>query len=493
MSADDRDTLAAERDFYRDLVDLGTADDLESFVRRALAQVVTLSGARVALLELRGPNGSEESVTFRHREGREHARSQGVISEVLATGRTVHTASAWLDPRFRERGSVKDNRIEAILCVPIGQSPTVGVIYLQDLAQGGPFREDDQRRVEQFARHLAPYAERLLLRRSAEPSDPTLPLRKQLRADGLVGRSEAMAAALRQALLVAPHDVTTLITGASGTGKTLLARAIHASGPRADGPFVEVNCAALPETLLENELFGAVAGAHSAAHRDTPGKVAAAARGTLFLDEIAELPASAQSTLLQLVQSGQYYRLGSAKLERADVRLIVATNVDLEEAVRDKAFREDLYYRLNVLPIRMPSLEERREDIPELAMSLCRAAAQRHGLAAPAISPAAVASLQTADWPGNVRQLGNVLEAALLRAAGEGVDELQIRHLFPEHAAPEGGGAHTYQEQMQRYRREVVRRALQDADWNVSEAARALDIARSHLNKLIKALGISRG
>lgn len=499
MTTNELEMLRAERDFYRDLLELGTADDLESFVRRALAKVVTLAGARVALIEIRRSSQSEEgAISFRHQVGRaagedDGVRSEGVIADVLATCKPVHTASAWLDPRYSERGSVKDNRIEAILCVPVGMAPPVGVIYLQDREAGGPFNQDDQERVEQFARHVAPYAERLLLRRASQNDDPTRPLRNQLRAESLIGRSRALAAVLQQASLVAPHTVTALITGASGTGKTQLARVIHASGPRAAGPFVEVNCASLPETLIENELFGAVAGAHSAAHRDTKGKVAAASGGTLFLDEIAELPASAQSTLLQLVQSGNYYRLGSSKLERADVRLVVATNVDLQEAVTNKTFREDLYYRLSVLPIRMPALDERPEDIPVLARHLSEKAAVRHGLPIPSLSPAASAALQTTDWPGNVRQLANTIEAAVLRATGEGVDDLQVRHLFPARAgANESRALRTYQEQMQHYRREVVARALHDAEWNVSEAARQLDVARSYLNKLIKALDITR-
>src|SRR6185503_5405365 len=192
-------------------------------------------------------------------------------------------------------------------------------------------------------------------------------LRRTLKASAIIGKSRALAGVLTQAAAAAPLDVTVLLTGPSGTGKTQLARVIHESSPRARGPFVELNCAALPEALLESELFGVLPGAHSTATRKIAGKVAAAEGGTLFLDEIGELKPAAQAKLLKLLESREYYPLGATHPVCADVRVIAATNLDIKAAVQRKDFREDLFYRLQVLPIRLPSLAERREDVALLA------------------------------------------------------------------------------------------------------------------------------
>src|SRR3989475_2940558 len=242
-------------------------------------------------------------------------------------------------------------------------------------------------------------------------------LRECLRLEGVVGRSAALIAVLRQAALLAPLDVTVLLTGESGTGKSQMARIIHDSGPRAGQPFDDVNCASLPETLVESELFGALPGAHATAPRRIEGKLAAAEHGTLLLARLGELAPSAQATLLQLLQSRLYYPLGSSKPFRADVRVMAATNSDIERAVAEHRFREDLFYRLQVMPLRVPSLAERREDIPALAAFFCEAAAQRHRFGRLELSSGAIHAAELAEWPGNVRQLAHAIEAAVIRAS----------------------------------------------------------------------------
>ncbi len=490
-----------ERDLYSRLLSLGAQRELETLLAEALGLVVELTGAKRGYLELRGdPDAEDERWSLANGfsvdeiEQVRSAISQGIIGQALASGETIVTASAVLDPRFRERASVQASGIEAVLCVPIGEDPAAGILYLQGGKDRGAFSKDDQHAAELFARHLAPVADRLLeQRRRREEADPTAPFRRTLRVNDIVGRSAALAAALRQAALVAPLDVSVLLTGETGTGKSQLARAIHDSSPRRAAPYVEVNCAALPDTLVESELFGALPGAHSGAVRRMDGKVAAAEGGTLVLDEIAELSPATQAKLLQLLQSRQYFPLGGSKPVVANVRVIAATNVDLEAAVAARRFREDLFYRLHVLPIRMPSLAERREDVAPLAVRLCANAVERHKLAPLQLSRGAVRALQACEWPGNVRQLEHAVEVAAIRAAGEGASQVERVHCFPESTSGSNPQeAVTLQELTRRFQARVVRETLEAHNWNVVEAARQLDVGRSQLYKLIHAFGLER-
>ena len=207
--------------------------------------------------------------------------------------------------------------------------------------------------------------------------------------------------------------------------------------------FVQLNCGAIPEGLVESELFGAVVGDHSTANKRMLGKVAAAERGTLFLDEIGELQPTAQAKLLQLLQSREYFLLGSDRPERANIRVIAATNSDLQGLMEEGRFREDLYYRLHVLPVRTPSLAERLEDIPELASHFCALASATHGLPRFEFSSKATEALRYAEWPGNIHQLGHCVEAAVVRAAGCGDRRIELRHVFPGRRIPQLPGCDT--------------------------------------------------
>jgi Nif-specific regulatory protein len=271
----------------------------------------------------------------------------------------------------------------------------------------------------------------------------------------------------------------------------MLARVIHNNSPRASGPFVELNCAAIPETLLESELFGAERGAHSTATRKAQGKVAAAEGGTLFLDEIGELTAGAQAKLLQLLATREYHPLGAATPVRADVRIISATNANLQQRVAQRQFREDLYYRMHVVPVEVPGLETRREDIPELVEHFVAEACTRHKLAPLPVSPRALTACREAQWPGHMRQLAHAIEAAVIRAHGERALSLREHHIFPK-APVDTADAPTLAEATRAFQRRHIEQALESHDWNVSETARALDVTRSHLYNLINDLELKR-
>ena len=505
MEAERLEEAQQERDLYRKLLDLGHQTEVEPFLDEALKLVVEIAGAQRGYLEIRDDRGPKQADPWSIAQGCSDvevaeiraAFSGGVIAEAVATGKTIITASALDDPRFRDRGSVRRNKIEAVLCAPIGASASIplGVLYLQGRNERGPFSEKTRMDAERFARDVAPLVDRLLYeRRLRIAADLTLPHRKRLRADGVIGRSEALAKVLRFVILVAPLDISVLITGANGTGKTQIARLIHDSGPRAQHPFVEINCSTLQANLAESELFGAMSGAHSTATKRVDGKVAAAEGGTLFLDEVATLDLSVQAKLLQLLQSMTYYPLGSSKPVEANVRIIAATNTNLKEAIARGEFREDLFYRLEVLPMRMPSLSERVSDVIDLATFFCARTVEKYKLPELKMSAGALLAAEAAEWPGNVRQLGHAVQAAALFANGEGVLQVERHHLFRDaDGAPTSGSKRlTWQEATWHFQKGYLEKTLGEMSWNVSEVARILDLARSHVYNLIKAFGLER-
>ena len=254
---------------------------------------------------------------------------------------------------------------------------------------------------------------------------------------GIVGRSDALRSVMEVARQVAPSEATVLITGESGTGKELMARALHELSDRADGPMIRVNCAAIPETLFESELFGYEKGAFTGAANRKPGRFELADRGTLFLDEVAEMSSASQVKLLRVLQEGEFERVGGTKTVSVDVRLIAATNRNLERDVAERKFREDLYYRLNVIPIHLPSLRERREDIPLLAAHFVRVYADKNRKDLRGITDDALAALSAHRWPGNVRELENTIERAVVLCRD---DRVGLENLPPQ-LQPEGSGA----------------------------------------------------
>jgi DNA-binding NtrC family response regulator len=311
-----------------------------------------------------------------------------------------------------------------------------------------------------------------------------------------VGTSAALESVLKQARAVADTSATVLITGENGTGKEVLARAIHEESTRRDGPFVAVSCAALPEQLIESELFGHVKGAFTDAKTDRAGRFEIADGGTLFLDEIGELSQAVQVKLLRAIEQREIQRLGSNDTVQVNIRLLTATNRDLELEVAEKRFREDLFYRLNVVPLRLPGLRDRREDIPLLATHFAAKAADKHNRPTPELDPALVEALQEYEWPGNVRELENMIERLVVLTKGPllGVESLpeKMLHVRPESDAPASAEDETTLEGATiALRRRMVIEALKAEGGNRGAAARRLRISRSYIHRLITELSIT--
>lgn len=313
----------------------------------------------------------------------------------------------------------------------------------------------------------------------------------------IVGRSYAIRQVLERVERVAPTDARVLITGENGTGKELVARALHRLSRRADRDFVEVNCAAIPSELIESELFGHMKGSFTGAVQDRAGKFEQADGGTLFLDEVGDMSAATQAKVLRALEEGKVSRVGSQKDREVDVRVVSATNKDLEAEIERGTFREDLYYRLNVVPIRVPPLRERQEDIPLLVRHFSSRMAAREGLPAREFADDAISRLQEMEWPGNVRELRNTVERLLILSSGSRVSEADVEVLVTERSDGAGVGAEllraeTFQEFKEQAERAFLLRKLRAHDWNVAETARVLGTPRSNLYKKLDKHGLKR-
>jgi DNA-binding NtrC family response regulator len=301
----------------------------------------------------------------------------------------------------------------------------------------------------------------------------------------LLGTSHALERVLKQARSVAQTSATVLLTGENGTGKEMLARAIHQESPRASGPFVAVSCAALPETLIESELFGHERGAFTSALQSRKGRFELANGGTLFLDEIGELSAAVQVKLLRVLQEREFERVGGTRTLNVDIRLIAASNRDLEKEVKEGRFRQDLFFRLNVVPLALPPLRERPEDIPLLTAYFAAKSAEKHGQPTPELAPELIDVLQEYEWPGNVRELENLIERLVVLSSGpslgiEFVPEKMLRALPGTNVTDES----TLEGAVATLKRKMIVNALH-TEGNKVAAAKKLGISRSYLHRLI--------
>jgi len=319
--------------------------------------------------------------------------------------------------------------------------------------------------------------------------------RQAAKRQTLTGQSPVMTALMQQIRQVAPSNASVLITGANGTGKELVARTLHRLSRRADRPLVEVNCAAIPEELIESELFGHEKGAFTGADRTKRGRFELADGGTLFLDEIGDMSLKTQSKILRILQEQQFQRVGGAKTFSVDVRIIAATNKNLEEEIARGVFREDLFYRLNVIPLHVPLLKDRREDIPPLIEEFLAEFSTENNTEPKTIAPEAMASLAARDWPGNVRELRNAIERLVIMTPGPVIASVDLdRGPASPAALPQGLAgvlaAPSLKEARAEAERAYLRAKLAEHQGNVTQTAEAIGLDRTSLHKKIRALGL---
>jgi transcriptional regulator with GAF, ATPase, and Fis domain len=472
----------------------------------ALDGLIELVGAERGMVLLFAADGSESFETARRIEREDLERpewevSRGIIERVRESGEAFWSPNALDEPGLSGRGSVLRLRILSVICQPIRHADaTLGVVYLDHRKAAGVFEHEDAVLAARFAELISAAAGNALERRRLERQVETLSSRlaRGERFPAIVGHHSQMAALLDLVGQFADTEATVLVRGESGTGKELVARALHAGSRRRERPFVAVNCAALPDTLLESELFGHVRGAFTGAVRDNPGWFERARGGTLFLDEVGELAPPLQAKLLRVLETGELSPVGGSRTVATDVRLVAATNQDLDELVREGRVRQDFLYRLKVLELIVPPLHERASDLPALVAHLLAELGERHRRPGRRLSAAAAAALAKHRFPGNVRELKNALERGLLVAPGE---VIELDHL-PESVRGRGdarpaagtpvdvGFREAKQRAVEGFERDFLARCLARTAGNVSAAARLAAIDYKNFYTKMRRLGV---
>jgi transcriptional regulator with GAF, ATPase, and Fis domain len=417
--------------------------------------------------------------------------SRTILTRVLKENVAVISNDIEGDEDLRDAESLVTARIRSVLAVPLEvQGRVLGAIYLDANAAGVRFDSDLLELLTALGNVAALALENARHVEWLGGEKERLEQELNIEHD-MVGESEALAGVKQFIGRAAPQESTVLIWGESGTGKELVARAIYQNSARASKPFVAINCAAITDTLLESELFGHEKGAFTSAVAMKKGKLEMAEGGTVFLDEIGELAPGVQAKLLRVLQEHEFERVGGVKTIPLDIRVIAATNRDLKEAAEKKEFRLDLYYRLNVVSVKMPALRERRKDIPILASYFVKRCAEKMKRDVRGISAEARACLMAYDWPGNVRELENAIERAVVLGSSEMILPEDLPESIAEHAGPDGHTATALHDGVRQAKKVLIERAIDQAGGNYTEAAKLLGVHANHLFRLIKSLDMS--
>jgi Nif-specific regulatory protein len=492
--------MTADRNikFLKDITELiGSVADIENLLKILVITATRVLEVKAASLILHDPKSDKLYFHVAVGDGKEDVKryeldkGEGIAGWVFEHGLPLLAPDVSADPRWSPRiaNSIGMNT-RSIACAPlIAKGKTIGVMEIIDHENGEPLCEADMESLYAFASLAATAVEEANARLEVESENRSLRAGAKGRWD-IIGKSPAMERAKADCMKAASSKATTLITGESGTGKELFARLIHENSPRRDQRLVVVNCGALPETLLERELFGHEKGAFTGADSRKPGLFETADKGSIFLDEIGDTSPAMQIKLLRVLQEGNFMRIGGQAQINVDVRVIAATNQLLEKLVSEKKFREDLYYRLNVIRVHLPPIRERKEDIPMLIEHFREKAARKMGRGIKSYSPEASDALLAFSWPGNVRQMENAIERAAIMCEG---GEIRLEDLPPEIGAIKTGDIQaggTLKDALTNFKKKFIIQSLSICDGNRTAASRLLDIQRTYLSRLIKELGI---
>ncbi len=466
---------------------------LEALEKQVLESIFEVAQADRAAILL-GEHGTEEwSSVFGwdRRAGPNQAVqvSRTIVSQVLSDGVAVLSNDVPTDDSFSDTASIIERRIRSVLAVPLEVFDRImGVIYLDASNPDARFDENHLQLLTAIGSIAAAALDNARRMESLEQENQ----RKQDEISlehNMVGDSPRMRDVYQFIARVAPRDITVLISGESGTGKELVARAIHRTSSRASKPCVAINCAALAENLLESELFGHEKGSFTGAIAKE-GKLEIAEGGTVFLDEIGELAPLLQAKLLRVLQEREFERVGGTRTIKLDVRLVTATNRDLEEEVKKGRFREDLFYRLNVVSLRMPGLRERREDIPLLASYFAAKFSQRSNRPVLGVSPHARTCLVNYDWPGNVRELENAIERAVVLGSSDMILPEDLPEAVLERAESAGASMTAFHDSLREAKKQLILNAFEQAQGSYTDAAKLLGLHPNYLHRLIRNLNM---
>lgn len=475
--------------------------EMKQLMQRAIDTVIHELNADEGFIVLVDEEGTFETVVSKNMElnqdSEAHKLSKTVIENSIKQIKPLKLNDLQTEQTFAKQTSVISLGLTAVLCVPmISDSRVLGAVYLDRRKKDKPFKETDLTFLISFAKQIVKGIEisleinALEERLETESKINFEELRKEFKSDEIVGSSKKILDVLKLASKVSGTDATILILGENGTGKDILAKAIHENSERRNKPFVAVNCGAIPSDLLESELFGYESGAFTGANKSKPGKLEMAEGGTVLLDEIAEMSVNLQAKLLRVIQTKEIERLGSVNPRKIDIRFIAATNQNIKELIASGKFREDLYYRLKVIEIKIPPLRERKEDIEQLVESFIKKYSDEEKEVT--VSSEVIEILESYDWPGNVRELENVIQRSIILAKG---NILQKGDLPPEIIEEESGSVSSEQgnsllDAETEFRKLYIIKALRKTKTK-AEAAKLLGINRTHLYKLLDQLDIN--
>ena len=487
---------------------LNSTLNLNEVLEKIIDSVINLADTDRGFLMLANRNGDMEFRIARDRTEQpldkdDFAVSYSIIDDVVKKGKPLFISDILEHDRFRDQKSVIDLNLRTAVCLPLTlENRVIGVIYTDSNRLAEELNEDDMSIVSAFASQAAIAIENArlhgeLILSKENLARENLELKQELSEkyefSGIIGKSKAMLDIFSMIKKVAPLTSTVLIQGPTGTGKELIARAIHFHSPRKTKQLVTINCGAMPENLLESELFGHVKGAFTGAISDKAGLFEIANGGTIFLDEIGDMPQPLQVKLLRALQDGEIRRVGGTTSRTVDVRVIAATNRDLTEDIKNKSFRQDLYYRLNVVPIHIPPLRERKEDILPLTEHFLEKYSTKLAKQDMRILPEAIKLILANQWEGNVRELENTVERALALSGESTV--LSVEH-FPQlrrdpDIFDQLEHRKSLKEKLRTVEKKIIIETLEKTNWKITKSAEILEVTRQHLHNKIKQHNIS--